>query len=141
MLAGLAELIIFLMIIGAIIIAVALVLQVLYIYTIYKALIATAEHHTISPGLAWLLLIPVFYLGWQFYILDGLTKGIKGKYDANGRECGDAAYSIGLAYCILGCVNFIPYLNFLTVLPCLGVWIVYWIKIKDFNREMEMMLL
>ena len=141
MFAVLTQMIIFFIIAGAILLAVALLLQILYVYSLYMALQATEQYHTISPGLAWLLLIPVFYLGWQFYILDNLTKGIKGKYEANGRECGDAAYSVGLAYCILGCINFIPGLNFLTLLPCIGVWIVYWVKIKDFNHEMEMMLL
>lgn len=141
MLAGLAEIIIFFLIIGAVIFAIVLLLQVLYVYTIYRALQATEQYHTISPGLAWLLLIPVFYLGWQFYMLDVLTKGIRGKYDANGRDCKDAAYSLGLAYCILGCINYVPGLNFITALPCLGVWIVYWVRIKDFNHEMEMMLL
>ena len=141
MLAGLAELIIILIITGAIIFALYLLLRILYIYTLYRALQATEQYHSTAPGLAWLLLIPVFSLVWQFYILEKLTQGIKGKFDANGRECGDAAYSIGLACCILGCVNFIPYLNFLALLPYIGVWIVYWVKIKDFNHEMEMMLL
>jgi ABC-type proline/glycine betaine transport system permease subunit len=138
---GLAEIIIAFIITGAIIFAIYLLLRILYTYTLYRALRTTEQYHSTVPALAWLLLIPVFSLIWQFYILEKITQGIKGKFNANGRECGDAAYGIGLAWCILGCVNFIPYLNFLTLLPYIGVWIIYWVKIKDFNHEMEMMLL
>ena len=141
MFAGLGEIVIFILITGAAIFILWLVLKIFYILTLYRTLKATEEYHTVSPGLVWLLLIPVFYLGWQFYILDGITKGIKGKYGANGRDCDDAAYGIGLAFCILVCANFIPYLNFITAVPCFVLWIIYWLKIAGFREEMEMMLL
>lgn len=139
MLAGIAEFIIIIIVLLAIAGLISLAFLILYIMSLSKALRLTEGHHTTTPGMAWLLLIPLFSLGWQFYILDNVTRGIKGKYDANGRVCGDAANPVGLAYCVLGCINYVPYLNVLSPLPCFILWIIYWVKIAGYNREMEMM--
>jgi hypothetical protein len=107
-----------------------------YLSTLKKSLILTQKHHGISPGLVWLLLIPIFNLGWQFYILTNITKGIKGKCKDIEKDCGDGGWSIGLAYSILACCAVIPYLGFFAGIGALITWIIYWSKIAGFNKMM-----
>ncbi len=112
---------------------------ILYLLTLRKSLRLTQKYHDISPGLVWLLLIPIFNLGWQFYILKNITKGIKGKFNEMGKACGDGGWSIGLAFSILAfmyvCVlEFIPDIRILFSIGTFFTWLIYWNKIVKFNR-------
>ena len=107
-----------------------------YLKTLKKSLVLTQKHHGISPNLVLLLLIPIFSLGWQFYILTNITKGIKGKCKEIEKDCGDGGWSIGLAYSILACCGVIPYLGVIAGLGAFITWIIYWSKIANFNKLM-----
>lgn len=116
-----------------------IIIEVFYFLSLYKALRITKKFHTFTPGHVWLLFIPFFFLWWQFQVLKYTTMGIKGIYKANGRDCGDAGYGVGFAFCILVCLCCIPYLNFLTIIPGFILGIIYWVTIAGYNNEMEMM--
>jgi len=109
-----------------------------------KALTLVGERHQkMAPGLVWLLLIPVFHLVWQFFVVTNVSDSIKSWAAENGQNVGDAGYSIGLAACICSCCCL------LGVIPCLGAfitmfagpgalicYIIWWVKIAGFNRLM-----
>jgi hypothetical protein len=81
-----------------------LLFPALFLQTRAKTLRLTRVHQTASPGFVWLMLIPVFNLGWQCYLLRAATKGIKGKLDELGRDSGDAGFGVGLTYQVLSCL-------------------------------------
>lgn len=93
------------------------------------------------PGLVWLQLIPIFSLGWQFYVLSCATRGIKGWAAAKREDVGDAGSAIGLSCCILSCVHLVSYcvapLNCLVSPAVLITWIIYWVKLVRFTQRME----
>jgi hypothetical protein len=124
----------------------SLIVPVLFFFTWANTLRLTRSYQPASPGLVWLMLIPVFNLVWQFYLLSMATKGIKGTLTAVGREPGDAAFGIGLAYQVLFCVaavfplvnrnhDLIELTHVFTVLSLLML-IVYWVRLARFNRAM-----
>jgi len=118
----------------------SVIASVFYLLTIGRALKLTQKYHQIAPGLVWLLLIPIFSLGWNFYILNRTTMGIKGKYAELGKDCADAGWNIGLAFSILACCSiifgFIPLVGTLIGLATFTTWIMYWVKIAGYNRLM-----
>jgi hypothetical protein len=127
----------------------ALVLPVLFLRAWAKTLRLTRFHQTTAPGLVWLMLIPLFNLGWQFYLLRSVSRGIKGRLAELGRDAGDGGFGIGVAYQSL--ISLATLLNLgegqgngalsvlVGVLSLAGfvTWIVYWSRISRFNREME----
>jgi len=125
---------------------VVLLPMVLFIRTMSTTLRLTIGHHSAAPGSAWLMLVPLLNLGWQFYLVSSATKGIKGRYKAMGMDPGDAGYGVGLATCVLSCVanaaqiflkdNVGQPLSVLVAVVGLITAISYWVKIADFNRVM-----
>jgi len=138
---GVAGVVLSIILTAAAVLLILLVLQILYILTLYRGLKITSPYHGMNPALVWLMLVPIFNLGWQFYVLDNITKGIKGKFEDNMRVCGDAGYNIGLAYCIVLCCSLIPGVQFVASPASLVLWIIYWVRIHGFNKDMEMMLM
>ena len=124
---------------ASIILVPAIIAMVFFFLSLNKALRITKKFHTFTPGQVWLLFIPFFSLWWQFQVVKYTTIGIKGIYKANGRDCDEASYSVGIAWCIFVCLCFIPYLNFLTIIPGFILWIIYWVSIAGYNNEMEKM--
>lgn len=113
-----------------------IVAQIFYLLTLQKSLTLSKPYHRMSPGLVWLMFIPLFSLGWQFYIISNVTKGIKGSYASFKASPGDAGWNVGLATAILMCCSIIPFLGILCSICGLVTWIIYWVKVANFNREM-----
>jgi hypothetical protein len=122
---------------------------IFFLRSVATSLGQTRRHHGVAPGLAYLALIPIFSMGWQFYLLINVTKGVKGRYGELGWNPGDAGYGLGLTACILnvavGFLNVLlsrtsagPALVALLGLGGLIVWIVYWVKLSGFNKQLAM---
>jgi hypothetical protein len=112
-----------------------IVAYVFFVAALYRcACRIGAGNLDMDPALVWLNLIPVFNLGWTFYIVTKLTEGIKKKL---GPDAGDGGWGLGLAHAILLVASFTPGLGHLIGLAFFVVWILYWIKIADFSRRME----
>lgn len=54
------------------------------------------------------------------------------KVDEDGPGIG-----IGLAYCILFCCSLIPFLGILAALGGFICWIIYWVKINDYENKLR----
>ncbi|MGC8624969.1 MAG: hypothetical protein ACP5VQ_06860 [Phycisphaerae bacterium] len=82
-----------------------------------------------QPGLAFLLLIPLFNLVWNFFVYPPLAKSYKAYFDSNGdTSVGDCGYGIGLAYSICAALCVIPVINIAAGLATLVLLILYLIK-------------
>ena len=121
---------------------------VLYLRTWSATLRLTRAHHGNSPRVVWLLVIPVFNLGWQFYLLSATTRGIKGRFRELGEDPGDSGFGVGLAYqvsfCLMALTNLVRGQDghqagvFLGLfgLAALVTWVIYWVRLTRFNRVM-----
>ena len=123
----------------------SLVVPILFLLTWARTLRLTRTHQGTSPVLVLLMLVPVFNLGWQFYLLISATTGIKGRLTELGRDAGDGGFWLGVVYQSLISAPVLlslversderSLLGFL-LLAALPVWIGYWVRIARFNRVM-----
>ena len=95
---------------------------------------------TIEPSLVWLSLIPFFNLVWNFFVVIGIARSLRNEFVRRGipsREL-QPGKSIGLAMCICACCGLIPILGVIASLASFVLWIVYWVKVAQFSRTLDM---
>ena len=112
--------------------------KIFYLITLQNALSrCRPESRTLSPGLVWLLLVPLFGIIWHFFIVTGLSDSLTREFAARGTSMpGDQGRSAGLAMCILNVCAFIPYLGGLCVLAGFVCWILYWVRIAECSSQL-----
>ena len=94
---------------------------------------------TMEPGMVWLQLIPLFHLIWQFFVVMALGQSLGNEFRRRGIPYPDPlpGQNIGMAMCICGCCGIIPIINLLAGPAAFVLWIVYWIKIAEFSRMLD----
>ena len=113
---------------------------VFYILTLQKALSKCASSSlTLEPGMVWLLLIPLVNLVFHFFVVFGMADSLRNEFNRRGVVVVDLApgKSIGLAMCVCGCCSIIPFLGVLASLGFLVLWVVYWAKIGEYSRMLD----
>lgn len=97
------------------------------------------SNRKMEPGNVWLMLIPLFGLVWQFFIVDRLADSLKAEFATRNIMVDEdrPGYSIGLTYCILFCCGIIPVLGALASLGGIVCWIIYWVKINDYRTKLQ----
>lgn len=119
------------------IIAVGIAIAVFYLLTMQKALTLAGERHQkMSPGLVWLMFIPLFNLVWHFFVVKNVSESIKSWAAENGQNVNDAGYTVGLVGCICNCLCIIPFINVLAGPAALICYIIWWVKVASFNKLM-----
>lgn len=89
-----------------------------------------------EPGMVWLLMIPCFYLVWNFFVYQRLADSFKAYFDSVGRtDVGDCGKSIGLAYAICAACCIIPCVNYLAFPAALVLLIIYLVKAMDLKSR------
>lgn len=118
-----------------------LVIMIFFLLSLQKALtLAGAENREMSPGLVWLNLIPIFNLGWMVYTVLKISEAVSKKYAAhNVPNPSEGAKTLGLLYSISSICSIIPFLGGLFALAALVLFIIYWIKVAEFNKAMPEM--
>jgi hypothetical protein len=118
---------------------------VLFLRTLGTTLRLTRAHHGVAGGLAWLLLVPTFNLFWQFFLLQQVTKGIRGRTRELGLDAGGAAWGSGLLTCLLSCASAIGFafdpevpdaVVWAIFAALLASWLAYWWRLAGFRREL-----
>lgn len=118
-----------------VIVAVGLVAAIFFLLTLQNCLKKIKmENREMSPGLVWLNLIPIFSLGWTFYIVAKLSNSIKKEL---GSAAEDGGWGLGLAYAILQVTTLIPGIGAFLSIPLIIVWIIYWVKISKYSKQIE----
>ncbi|MDM8000661.1 MAG: hypothetical protein QUS33_11910 [Dehalococcoidia bacterium] len=123
------------------VIAIPIVIGIFYCLTLQKALSRCApQNRTLSPGLVWLYLVPLFNLVWHFFIVVNMAKSLHAEFVyRNMLEEESPGQGIGLAACILHVVSLlahlIPFLGWLVWIAGLVCWIIYWVKIAGFSNK------
>lgn len=111
---------------------------ILYLLTLHRALSkCSVESRTMSPGLVWLQLIPVFDLIWQFFVVIHVGRTLGNEFrKRNITAERNPGQSIGLAMCILELCSAIPFLGIPAAVVGFILWIVYWVKIYGYSSKL-----
>ncbi len=116
---------------------VALAVAIFVIYLLYSCYARLPqEYQPMAPGLVWLLLIPLFNIVWQFFVVLRLSKAYQTYFAAQNRtDVGDCGYMIGLIALICGLLGWIPVLGILAGIAGLVLWIVYLVKVVGLRNQ------
>jgi len=114
--------------IGLIIVGILLVPFIFYCLTLQKALNrCSPECRAMSPGMVWLLFIPLFHLVWQFIVVSNMAKSLAAEFRKRGiAEDPQPGQTLGLVMCIG---------NIICGPVGLICWIIYWVKIADYSNK------
>ncbi len=117
-----------------------LIPAIFYLITLQNALGKCAPgSRTMEPAMVWLLLIPLFSLIWAFLVVMALAKSLGNEFRRRGIPCPDPlpGQNIGMAMCICSCCGIIPIINLLAGPAAFVLWIVYWVKIAEYSRALD----
>jgi hypothetical protein len=82
-----------------------------------------------QPGLAFLLLIPLFSLVWNFFVHPKVAESIKAYYDAQGTHTnGDCGGSLALWLCICCVCSLVPFVGMFAGIGGLVLMILFYVK-------------
>jgi divalent metal cation (Fe/Co/Zn/Cd) transporter len=117
-----------------------LIPAIFYLRTLQNTLqFISPENRKMPPANVWLLFIPIFNYVWHFIIVIKLADSIKSealKRNVFLQE-GKPGYDIGIAMCVLHCCSFIPIIGGFAGLGVLVCWIIYWVKIVNYKKQLE----
>ena len=117
---------------------IALVVFILYLITLMNTLNAvSAQNRRLTPGLVFLLLIPLFNLIWNFIVVTKIRDSLQAEFSARNLQGQGFGYGVGLAMCILYIVSIIPLINLLAAPAALVCWIIYWVQIAGFKAQLS----
>jgi len=113
-----------------------LIPAIFYLISMQGALEAVSpKNRSLTPGLVWLYLIPLFNLIWQFFIVVNVSASLKREYtERQAQNVGDCGYGLGIAMCIVSVCAIIPILWFFMWVAALILWIIYWAKIVELKN-------
>ena len=117
-----------------------LIPKIFFCLTLQKCLIrCSPQCRTMIPGQVWLLLIPLFDMIWMFIVVSAISVSLANEFRLrNMMREPEPGKSLGLAYCILNVCGLVPFVGFLTWVPALVCWILYWVKIANYSTEIAM---
>jgi hypothetical protein len=113
---------------------------VFYILTLQKALNKCApQFRTIEPAMCWLSLVPLVNLVWNFFLVLGVANTLNNEFAHRGAPVAfeKPGQNIGIAMCVCAVCSVIPFLGFLAAIASFVLWIVYWVKIAEFSRLLD----
>jgi len=131
---------VFLFIFVAIFVLIVFAIQVAINFFYYKCLLEVPEEHrTMQPAMVFLNLVPCLNIVWIFLVVNAISKSYQSFFatldDPHVKnEYGDCAAKLGLAYAILSLLSAIPYLNCLSSIPSLVVFIILLLKYNEMRK-------
>jgi hypothetical protein len=117
-----------------------LIPAIFYLLTLQNALAKCAPvSRTMDPAMVWLLIIPLVHLIWGFFVVMALGRSLGNEFRRRAIPFPDPlpGQSIGMAMCICACCGIIPIINFIAGPAAFVLWIVYWVKIAEFSRALD----
>jgi hypothetical protein len=118
------------MLVGALFVVIILLIPaIFYLLTLQKALNrCSPECRAMNPGMVWLMLIPLFNLVWQFFIVMNVSKSLAAEFQKRGMA---EELNPGQTLGIIMCVG-----NLICGPVGLICWILYWVKIAGFSSKL-----
>lgn len=112
---------------------------VFFLLTLQRALSKCyPTNRTMSPGLVWLQIIPVFGFIWQFFVVIAVANSLEREFAARRIPAEPKpGQTVGLAMCITRVLVIIPFLGLFSGLASIVLWIVYWVKIAGLSAKLD----
>jgi hypothetical protein len=109
--------------------AILLVPMIFYMLTLQKALRrCSPECRAMSPELVWLLLIPLFHVVWNFFVVINIGKSLGAEFRKRGiPEDPAPGQTIGIIMAVTAIICGPAWLIF---------WILYWVKIAGYSARL-----
>jgi hypothetical protein len=120
-----------------VIIGLLLIPLIFFLLMLQKTLQRCApENREMEPTHVWLSLIPVFNLYWQFVIVMRVAGSLAKEFASRGIAVEpEPGKFLGLMTCILALCGWIPVLGIITSLEGLVSWVMYWVKIAGYSKQ------
>lgn len=121
---------------------ISLVVRFFYCNTISKTLkLIDEENRHMQPRQAWLAMIPIFTIFWNFKIAEGLANSLTNEfYDRKIPEEENPGQAMGYSYSILFALGYIPLTSgfiFVMSIFSFAFFIRYWLKVSKFKTLLE----
>lgn len=127
--------------VGLTVVLAALIIGIFYILTLSRALAkCSPQLRTMQPGMVWLLLIPLFNLVWQFFVVMGLSNSLGNEFRARGMVNApqEPGKQLGLAMCVCSVGALVPFVKLVAGVANIVLFILYWVKIAEFSRMLDL---
>lgn len=128
--------------VGAIVIGILifLAIQIFICYVLFKVLDRVPmQFRQMSPGLTFLLLIPLFSIIWTFFVVLKVSGSLQAYFTTQGdTSVGSCGQGVGLAWAILGACTIIPLLGTFAGLAGLICMIVYLVKVSGLKNRIPL---
>ena len=133
---GLPELMVLLVVSGLFVVP-----AVFYLLTLQTALQrCSPSSRTMSPGLTWVMLIPLVNLLWHFVVVVKISQSLHNEFVRRERENVESrsGLTVGLAMCSASILAAIPVGNLWWLFSAAGtgLWITYWIVVSKYSRSL-----
>jgi hypothetical protein len=127
-------------VVGLFLAAISLAVMIFFILTLQKALNrCSPENRAMQPGMVWLMLIPLFNIVWIFFVVINMAKSLGAEFTKRGIAADpEPGKTLGLAYAILAICGVIPFVGFLAGIGALVCFIMYWVKIAGYSKQLEL---
>ena len=116
-----------------------LIVAILFCLSLYSAMKHVPQEKRAFPAwLCWMLLIPLAGYVFAWIMLPfGIPNSFKAALpqDKAAQNKAGGLFGVGLTLVILMTCAIIPYVNFLTAIPSLILFIIYWAKISSFKNR------
>jgi hypothetical protein len=121
-----------------------LAIWIVILYLIYSCFQRIPpQHRQMEPWQAWLLLIPLFNIIWNFFVFPRLAKSYQGYFAEQGRtDVGDCGEKLGLWYAICALASiflaWVPFLGPLIGLAGLILLIMFLVKALQLKGQIPL---
>ena len=116
---------------------VGLAIYVTYLVSLMKTFQAVSPSaRRMEPGLFFLLLIPLFNLIWNFFVVIKMRDSLQAEFASRNLPGSGFGFGVGLAMSVLVALSLIPVLGLFTGLAGFICWIIYWIQIVGYRRTL-----
>lgn len=96
-----------------------------------------AEHRKQEPGLAFLLVIPLFSLIWAFFVYPRIADSLRSSFSSRGQDRGDCGRGLALATCICAACTIVPLVNMLAGPAALILLLIFFVKSFSLSSELQ----
>jgi len=120
-----------------IVLLIVLVVYIVVCYLVFSCFQRIpSQHRQMEPWQAWLLLIPLFNIVWNFFVFPGLARSYQSYFAERGRtDVGDCGEKIGLWFAICCVASYIPCLNYVAGPASLVLLIIFLVKALNLKGQ------
>ena len=117
--------------------AIGLTVTIFYVLTLRNCLRQVRpENRRFEPNNTWLLLIPLFSLVYNFFVVKGISESLRNEYEQLGESPTTApTYQLGLSYAIASCLTWVPMVGSFIGIGAFVLFIIYWVQIHGHKNR------